>query len=70
MSAARRPKVTIYETGDGWRWRLRAKNGKIQDISSEAYATKWNAERALRQVRTAYLEADVEVFEDYIEVWG
>jgi DNA (cytosine-5)-methyltransferase 1 len=53
MSAAKRPKVTIYLARDGWRWRLKAKNGRIQAVSSEAYVKRWNAWRAYLQVDAA-----------------
>lgn len=40
----------IYEAGDGWRWRLKATNGEIVADSAEAYASKWNAKRAVRRL--------------------
>lgn len=42
----------VYASKDGWRWRLVAGNGKIIADSGEAYASKRNAKRAVRSIRT------------------
>lgn len=45
-------KFHIYKAKDGWRWRLKARNGKIVADSGEAYTRKTAAERgALRLMR-------------------
>lgn len=36
----KQPKTHIYRAGDGWRWRLKARNGRIIDQSSEGYTTR------------------------------
>jgi len=45
----------IYEATDGWRWRLVAANGEIVAIG-EAYASKWNAKRAVRKLAKTVIE--------------
>lgn len=40
-------KFQIYGAKDGFRWRAIARNGNIVAESGEAYATKFNAGRAL-----------------------
>lgn len=54
----------IYKSKDGYRWRLRARNGEIV-AQSEAYTTKQNAikgcEATIRAAKTAnilYLKED------------
>jgi len=37
---------TIYKARDGWRWRVKARNGKIVADSGEGYAKRGNATRA------------------------
>ena len=50
----KRPTLTIYrDKAKGWRWRLRAKNGKIVADSSESYKTRngaWLAADRLRYI--------------------
>lgn len=41
----------IYESDDGWRWRLVASNGNIVADSGEAYSSKGNAKRAVRSLK-------------------
>lgn len=36
----------IYQAPDGWRWRKKGGNGEIIS-QGEAYASKWNAKRAI-----------------------
>ncbi len=38
--------VQVYEAGDGWRWRIRTKNGRIVAESGEAYSRERDARRA------------------------
>lgn len=41
----------IFKDNRGdWRWRLKAPNGPIVADSAEAYASKWNAKRAVRAI--------------------
>lgn len=38
--------IHVYRARDGWRWRLKAANGRIVATSGEAYVSKANAQRA------------------------
>lgn len=49
-------KFTIYKAKDGWRWRLKAANGRIIAESGEAYTRKADALRAKNQVIGAICE--------------
>lgn len=42
--------VEVYEGADGWRWRVRAGNGRLVATAGEAFASKGNAVRAARRV--------------------
>lgn len=45
--------VVVYKDKAGeWRWRLKARNGKIVADSGEGYASKRNARRAFAAVYT------------------
>lgn len=45
-------KFHIYQDARGeWRWRLKARNGRIVADSGEGYKRKGNAERAANMVR-------------------
>ena len=46
----RRPRFTVYQAADGWRWRLIAGNGRIV-ATGEAHTRKADAERATDTVR-------------------
>lgn len=37
----------LYEAEDGWRWQIKARNGRIVAESGEAYSTSGNARRAI-----------------------
>jgi uncharacterized protein YegP (UPF0339 family) len=53
----------VYETGDGWRWRLRAANGRIL-ASGESFASKRNVCRAIETVEQLLVHGDhIEVVE-------
>jgi len=39
-------KLHVYQAEDGWRWRLRARNGRIVADGAEAYVSRSNAVRA------------------------
>lgn len=45
----RKPKFEVYPAADGWRWRLKASNGRIV-ATGEAHPRKADAERATRTV--------------------
>lgn len=46
--SAPHPHFDIYQDkGGDWRWRLRARNGRIVADSAEGYASKRNAYRAV-----------------------
>ena len=43
------PKFTVYQSRDGWRWRLTAANGRII-ATGEAHTRERDAWRAVRTV--------------------
>jgi len=47
--------LTIYQAADGWRWRLKASNGRIVADGGEAYRTKANARRAVKRLLAAVI---------------
>lgn len=51
----REPKVTIYHAKDGWRWRLRAANGRIVAESGEAYTERGKAFAGYRRVALLFV---------------
>jgi uncharacterized protein YegP (UPF0339 family) len=52
----------IYESKNGWRWRMKSLNGRTIADSSEAYSEKSGAKRAIKSVkRTAHMAGIVEV---------
>jgi uncharacterized protein YegP (UPF0339 family) len=50
--------LTIYQSSDGWRWRLKAANGRIVADGGEAYKSRANAIRAARRLQTALIVVD------------
>jgi uncharacterized protein YegP (UPF0339 family) len=66
----------LYEDNAGeWRWRLVHDNGNIVADSSEGYASKSNAKRAMKSVRrhaasADYLKIDPSAFEVYRDTAG
>ena len=56
----RQPKFEVYPAADGYRWRLKAANGKIVAIG-EAYWRKADAVRSARAVLTAITGATLVV---------
>lgn len=46
----RRPRFAVYQSADGWRWRLIAANGRIV-ATGEAHTRKRDAWRAVETVR-------------------
>lgn len=47
----RRPRHVVFRGEDGWRWHIVASNGQITATSGEAFASRSNARRALRDFR-------------------
>ena len=41
-------KAEVYQAADGWRWRIRARNGRIVADSGESYRRREDAERGLQ----------------------
>lgn len=62
-AATKRPKLHIYQATDGWRWRLKARNGRIVADSAEAYSSRTKARNAAdalySHVRNATITEDV-----------
>ena len=56
----RRPKFTVYQSRDGWRWRLTAANGRII-ATGEAHTRKADAVRAAANLPGIADKADREV---------
>lgn len=46
-------KYQKYKT-DGWRWRLRATNGRIISQSSEAYVAEADCDRSIQINKSSY----------------
>lgn len=42
--------ITVYRARDGWRWRLKAANGRIVAESGEAYTRTTSAIRAAKRL--------------------
>ena len=42
--------ITLYQAADGWRWRMKARNGRIVADSGEAYASRANCLSAARRL--------------------
>ncbi len=43
-------RLEVFQGLDGWRWRLRARNGKLIATSGEAFDSRGNARRAARRM--------------------
>jgi uncharacterized protein YegP (UPF0339 family) len=50
----RKPKFEVYSAADGYRWRLKAVNGRIL-ATGEAHSRRADAERAARTVMTTVM---------------
>lgn len=46
-------KIQLFKGRDGWRWRLKGRNGEIV-ATSEAYARKHNAIRAVGRLNKLF----------------
>ena len=54
-------KFEVYrDRNSNWRWRLKARNGRIVADSGEGYASRTNAFRAARRVKCAAYSAVIE----------
>lgn len=54
------PTMDIYEDARGdWRWRLKARNGRVIADSAEGYVSRTNARRAAETVRDTMKLADI-----------
>jgi uncharacterized protein YegP (UPF0339 family) len=51
----------VYKAKDGWRWALKAKNGKIVSDSGEAFTTKRGALASVQVVKDHAASAVVDV---------
>lgn len=54
------PRVTeVYRDRSGqWRWRVRARNGRIVETSGEAFASRSSARRSARRLGYPLVERD------------
>ncbi len=43
VESRKRFKLTLWRSQTGWRWRLKAKNGRVLAASTEAYTQKYKA---------------------------
>jgi uncharacterized protein YegP (UPF0339 family) len=50
-------KIETFLGKDGWRWRMRARNGEILS-TSEAYVRKHDAEKTAQLVRDAFAKEE------------
>ncbi len=58
-------KFHIYEDSAGaWRWRLKARNGRIVADGAQGYSSQWHAERAVASLVDAMLELALVVGKD------
>lgn len=48
--------ITVYRAADGWRWRMKAANGRVVADSGEAYTSRRGAERAAYALIEAFIE--------------
>ena len=52
--------ITVYKAADGWRWRMKAANGRTVADSGEAYSSKRAAERAAYALVSALIIVNVQ----------
>lgn len=53
------PQLQFHKAKDGWRWRLRARNGRIVAESGEAYSNRRKLRRGLNTTLTAIHWAEI-----------
>jgi uncharacterized protein YegP (UPF0339 family) len=61
--AARKAKIEKFQSKDGFRWRLVARNGKIIANNAEAYSSVRALNRAVESVRNAFRFGIIEVMD-------
>lgn len=54
----KRPRFTVYEARDGYRWRLLAANNRLIAESGEAYTRERDAWRAVKVARFSAVRAN------------
>ena len=59
--AMKQARFEVYKAKDGWRWALKAKNGRIVADSGEAYTRKDSALEAVRVIKENAASATVDV---------
>jgi uncharacterized protein YegP (UPF0339 family) len=52
-----------YDFANEWRWRLRARNGRIMADSGEGYGTKIGARNAIETIKTTIRSHPVDIYE-------
>jgi uncharacterized protein YegP (UPF0339 family) len=57
----RQARMVVFQGEDGWRWHLKAANGRIVASSGEAFTDRWGAERAASTVVSTAATARLEV---------
>ena len=53
------PRFHVYKSKDGWRWRLKAKNGRLIAEGGEALKRKPDAARLICDLCDAFYDAEV-----------
>lgn len=58
-------KIEIYKDDNGeWRWRLKARNGRIVADSGEGYRRKIDVQKILDHINLCMVEGEVEFVEE------
>jgi len=55
--------IVFLDASGSWRWRVRAKNGRLIATSGESFASRGNARRAARSLLRT-LQSEVPIVED------
>lgn len=62
MASKRRKVAQVYQdSAGGWRWRVRAENGRIVQTSGEAYRTRGNALDAVARMFDSIIDRSLAV---------
>ena len=64
------PRFQVYQARDGWRWRLKAANGRIIADSGEAYTRKRDADRAVATVQDVVVRLKAKTITQSFQVTG
>ncbi len=59
--AAKAPQFEVFNSGDGWNWHLRAKNGEIIAQGSQGYESRADCVAACQLVHRTLRRAKIEV---------